>query len=121
MKLQYYIMENVAIHNPRGIMLLDTANNIIPRGLLPHCLPAFDSNNFWFHRQWKNICFITARRHLTLLTKECRTKIKHLYKELSNCKKLLEEHCTPETFSFYISRINCNFISFIFLYFGTTL
>ena len=83
-----------------------TANNIIPRGLLPHCLPAFDSNNFWFHRQWKNICFITARRHLTLLTKECRTKIKHLYKELSNCKKLLEEHCTPETFSFYISRIN---------------
>ena len=58
------------------------ANNTVPRGLLPHCLPAFDSNNFWFHRQWQNICLITAHRHLTLLTKECRTKIKQLHKEL---------------------------------------
>ena len=82
------------------------ANNTVPRGLLPHCLPAFDSNNFWFHRQWQNICFITVRRHLTLLTKECRTKIKQLHKELSNSKKQLEEHCTPETFNFYISRID---------------
>ena len=107
-------MEDVAIHGSGGNDVYKvvpnyefyTANNIIPRGLLPHCLPAFDSNNFWFHRQWKNICFITARRHLTLLTKECRLKIKLIHKELSNCKKLLKGHCTPETFSFYISRIN---------------
>ena len=29
-----------------------------------------------------------------------------LYKELANHKKNLEEQCTPETFNFYITRIN---------------
>ena len=73
-------------------------NNFVSQGLLPRCTPAFDSNNFWFYRQWRNICLIAARRHLTLLTKECRMKI--LYKELANHKKNLEEHCTSETFNF---------------------
>ena len=59
-------------------------------GLLPRCIPAFDSNNFWFYRQWKNICLIAARRHLTLLTQECRMKIKQLKKELANHMKNLE-------------------------------
>ena len=35
----------------------------------------------------RNICFIAAHRHLTLLSKECRIKIKLLYKELANHKK----------------------------------
>ena len=47
-----------------------------------------------------------ARRHLTLLTEECRMKIKQLIKELANHKKNPEEHCTPETFNFYMTRIN---------------
>ena len=74
------------------------SRNFVPQGLLPRCIPAFDSNNFWFYRQSRNICLIAARRHLTLLTKECRMKIKQFNKELANHKKNLEEHCTPETF-----------------------
>ena len=60
-----------------------TANNIIPKSLLPRCIPAFDTNNCWFYKKWRNICRLTARRHLILLTKECRRKIKHLQKELT--------------------------------------
>ena len=83
-----------------------TANNIIPKSLLPRCIPAFDTNNFWFYKQWRNICRLTARRHLILLTKECRRKIKHLRKELTFYKNRLAEHCNTETLSFYSTRID---------------
>ena len=73
-----------------------SANNIIPKSLLPRCIPAFDTNNFWFYKQWRNICRLTARRHLILLTKECRRKIKHLRKELTFYKNRLAEHCNAE-------------------------
>ena len=33
-------------------------------------------------------------------------KIKRLNKELANHKKNLEDHCTPKTFNFYMTRIN---------------
>ena len=74
--------------------------------LLPRCIPAFGTNNFWFYKQWKNICHLTARRHLILLTKECRRKMKHLRKELTFYKNRLAEHCNQETFSLYSTRID---------------
>ena len=36
-------------------------NNFVPQELLPRCIPAFDLNNVWFYRQWRNICLIAAR------------------------------------------------------------
>ena len=83
-----------------------TAYNIIPKSLLPRCIPAFDSCNFWFYKQWTNICRLTAHRHLILLTKECKRKIKYLRKELTFYKNRLEEHCNAETFSFYSTKID---------------
>ena len=83
-----------------------TANNIIPKSLLPRCIPAFDTIYFWFYKQWRNICRLTARRHLILLTKECRRKIKHLRKELTFYKNRLAEHCNAETFSFHSTGID---------------
>ena len=88
-----------------------TANNIIRKSLLPRCIPAFDTNNFWLYKQWRNICRLTARRHLILLTKECRRKIKHLRKELTFHKNRLAEHCNAETFSFYSTRIDSTALS----------
>ena len=74
--------------------------------LLPRCVPSFGTNNFWFYKQWKNISRLTARRHLILLTKECRRKMKHLRKELTFYKNRLAEHCNEEPFSFYSTRID---------------
>ena len=75
-----------------------TANNIIPKSLLPRCIPAFETNKFWFYKQWRNICRLTARRHLILLTKECGKKIKHLRKELTFYKNRLAERCCRNFF-----------------------
>ena len=83
-----------------------TANNIIPKSLLPRCIPAFDTNNFWLYKQRRNICRLTACRHLILLTKECRRNIKHLQNELIFYKNRLAEHCNSVTFSFYSTRID---------------